>query len=625
MRKNKKNKKKKEINIEKPKIVNVIPSRREGEFIAHRIINKIISLAIIKTHIKDVYKYINEYMFNIVKNKCNNFLSINLINYGEDNIKLKGDSLYNNWDEVSEPSLPNIDRYMSTIIKVNKNINERYYQEEDEEDGIIKEHSEISNELELSSNLLMSRNKNLSNKDSSPKSKTLYRSESEKTISSNIRNIKKSSESSKNIFDYKNILKNKKKNEIIDISKYDIDPSEFRNSENDIKKDRIVDHLISEYNREKQKILKEKQMQMQREKDNNSEKKKINIINSEKYTFDQIGKIIRLRRLDLAKLKGNFLQLEACIKKENFKKKIQRGAKYIQGKEEVIYNSKGNDTPNISPILKEREGKVVLSGDNFNLFFPETGVILKGGTKSVEKKGGMNFYRKYNKYSFENFSNISQSMNSINYKAIEEDNIDKNSILKDNNRNKKEDESKEEKLVQSENKNLMKIGFQNEIEYNPLEENSIKIKNYQPKLIRSLSQQSMRLTNIGQINFRSTLIDSDISDIYNKDKMLNISYEPKKLKNDYFGEISLQIHKRAETKRLFRRSSFSNNHNFNLMDEVNKSLIKNLKLSFDDKSRIGREDIKKQEKSGFIFTAKRKGVIVPNIKSPRIKYANVIN
>ena len=92
-----------------------------------------------------------------------------------------------------------------------------------------------------------------------------------------------------------------------------------------------------------------------------------------------------------------------------------------------------------NPILEEEEKKtnpklkIPPSGPNFDKIIPEIGVVIQNDNKVQVKKGGFEFYNKYNKPSIKEFSQLVEQTLKINHRllssSITTENIDKNKIL----------------------------------------------------------------------------------------------------------------------------------------------------------------------------------------------------
>lgn len=142
--------------------------------------------------------------------------------------------------------------------------------------------------------------------------------------------------------------------------------------------------------------------------------------NNDRYTFDPNGKVIPYRFIRVETFKKDFHSPEVvervvknAIEKEADEQKTEKNkknrTKLIESLPQEIKTHR-NIYKIVLNSLKGRNSisnsKCLPSGDNFSLFQPEVGVVIKNPILNQTKDGGMNFSEKFNRFSLNDYSQL---------------------------------------------------------------------------------------------------------------------------------------------------------------------------------------------------------------------------
>ena len=385
----------------------------ESEFISLSILHKIISISIKNSYLKQIYKKINEYCYNYLKNQINSFIkAANIIKYQFHGINNNKGSFIdkNTWVEIKEPESVKFDRYDSSYINFVKHNNIIIEKESDKKEGKIKK---------------------IKNRDYYLKFK---KSPLKKILDTNNDEIKK-------------------KIGFLPIQSYDIPniENEFNTEKYDVENIKqlrtdMINKLLKKEN-EKKRLLKEEEFRKKLLL-NKQEKKNSKLLDSSKYTFDSNGTIFQFKKYQIDNSSKEFFQLDnhiktiyqnqnwdsfrTSLKKNNVLKKSNSQIKEKEKTEKKINNNSNiNNSHRSSIIIKKSEydkengniienneeylfkkispekigNEIIPSGNNYKIILPSVGVNIKY-EREKEKKGDKNFSKYFKKTTLEDYNTI---------------------------------------------------------------------------------------------------------------------------------------------------------------------------------------------------------------------------
>ena len=375
---------KRKSTLESIKYLNGFEYCTEAETIVSSILNKIISISRKEYRCKTMYKNINDYCYDFLKNQINLLIKEKYISYEESKFTDK-----NSWIEIKEPENIKNDRYESNKINI-----------------ISFDRKIIHNE----NNEFIENNKKIKKREFHFK-------------------IKKKSvptESGDN--------NNKRKIVFLPIQSYDIPniEEEFNNEKYDVEniKDLRMDVMnqILKKEKERKRQLLEEQLEKKLQV-NKQINKNYHILDSSKYTFDSNGKIFSFKKYNMDTISKEFFQLQNKVKtiyiKENKENPSFRTSVKISNspdKEKNTNNQKPtiikktdyekehgynlNDNYLFQKISPEKlNNEIIPSGNNYKLILPNVGVNIKYPNEK-EKKGKKNFTEHFNKYTLNDYEKI---------------------------------------------------------------------------------------------------------------------------------------------------------------------------------------------------------------------------
>ena len=321
----------------------------------------------------------------------------------------------NNWDPLSEPKAPPIDRDASTKIKYEK--------------SLINKNKII----EINPNVVLEEQKNSNKK--SPKKRIRFNFSSKK-----LNNLDKN---------------NNKKSKYIqmEFESYDLEPkkyiSEYDTSE--MAELRIqLEKELEEKRKEKEKIAKKERERIEKEEKLFELRKELS---NKNVTVDIKGELVYIKPLDLKTLKEEFnkgksklkiiktIETESNNLKESKNIIIERNReinffdilddknkKKAKKKKEELFRQKNNGTKkNEQKIIFDKNDMKYASGSNFGIINPEIGVNIMEEKRI--KSGGKDFYKKFNKFSLEIFQD-QLSKTTSNFYPKNKEKIEENSETK---------------------------------------------------------------------------------------------------------------------------------------------------------------------------------------------------
>ena len=270
-------------------------------------------------------------------------------------------------------------------------------------------------------------------------------------------------------------------------------------------------------------------------------------------------------------------------KKQKFEKKPTQQINFISNfkimnplKLNSIINQKAKIKIEYNPINEEEKKNYYKkrfppSGSNFDKIIPEVGVIIQNSNDNKKKKGGFEYYSKYNKPSINEFSQLVNETLKLNQKLIS------SSLSSENiNQNKKYDYN----------------GYNQEFfdSNNPLIQNAIAPKSNRNKKIKSLKNElnnksliknkshleQVQINNKDRVVFKS--FDNSHNNIENKKLFNEIKLSQKILEPNLYSifsqkddENNLEEKKDIKNKNIFKSLKKRSLSNLYLSEEINKN------------------------------------------------------
>ena len=563
----------------KTTLINNINQLQSNESIVKMLLDKIIAVSVRKANINKIINQLDDYYFDYLKNQINALFSINNIFYcDEPENSIINNSCFwktdynkcNTWVEVEEPSTIRCDRFENAFINY-VNINK-----DNDEDIENKSNPEIipTNKDKLSDK----KNKNLYQKFAKNNLDVLEEKSSRESFDDENKYAKMTQKKFLNNSTKTNFNKSQTKNNInskssnlssfpttkrtkngiiemdtqeipgireeFDFGKYEPSNINFLRRE---KEDQILRRA-----KEAKKIFFNSQNKVDNIQNLNEneeirkEVKNIKLFDSNKYSFDSNGKIISFKPLKIDIFSKDFALLKNTVR--NFKKKrntIKKVNKYKEENNESIKEKdkdkdkekKEGDNIIKNPVdyieginrnqhmksLLEKNEKIIPSGSNFSLMFPNIGVVLKENENI--KRGQRDFGKYFKKYSLEDYDKI----------------------LKD---------------------------------YVPLQNKTMML-NKMGKITRSPVNRSMSKHFVNNNNSRQNLRKKSIKDISDNNKLILSSSS---INNNNINNNSVMINNNSEfTNPLINQErdneSISNNNLNNNTSNINYNIIKTMKLN----------------------------------------------
>ena len=424
-------------------------SQQIGEIIVKILLDKIISLSVRQSKNKDRNHKIQNYYYNFIINQINTLFSLNYIFYTEEpeNDSFNDYSKYwknnqkkiNTWIEIMEPKPSKCDRHESVCVQnicleknnkakkfenLKRNGDSKYSINENNDKNQIKD---IKTKNKKNFRFLMNELESLEEvgSDSDEEERIRRKEKKYSTINSTrnksikeIKNIINNNNLSSNLSDEKKLTKRKK-----NVSFFTSE--DIPGINNELNFEKYDPPNIELLRKEKEKEIKEKieLSRILKLKKNSLFNKGIvgnyKLFDSDKLTFDSDGKIIKFKPLNLNTLAKDFKllnhkptnlnPLQKLSEKNTFKnnKKIKNKNIISISSLNIIKNPKDNPDLNKEDFVSinpKNKNKIIQSGNNFSLFLPNVGVILRDENKV--KKGERDFKKYFNKYSFEDFDKI---------------------------------------------------------------------------------------------------------------------------------------------------------------------------------------------------------------------------
>ena len=436
--------------------------------------------------------------------------------------------------------------------------------------------------------------------------------------------------SSQNVTFYNNKKKNKKcslsqtinenkkvKKTIPHFTSFDLPKKDFLKSKpelDDIEKLRNERKLIEELKNEEN-IRKKKLKSLSFI---NKKEAKTIYFNSEKYTFDSNGIIIKKKKINDNLFQDNFIKLNSEM---ILIKRISNSNKFFNTKKnatmEVISNKKKenifsdfNDNSYLFPELKDsmtleqkKQNYCPPAGNNFNLIIPESGVIIKDNNNNI-KKGTIN--ENDNKLSLYQYNKIAKKILNKNKSeklifisnlnsSYEKNNIVNDNIEKDNNK------------IIKEKYNIIKDNNSNVSSNHPLNENYIN------------EESNVSFSN----NFINSKVDNLLMAIDSSILPLPKIKQPENnlyltgFKNVFKNQFSIL---KNNNRKIYK---IKKSYNFSFEENIKKTISTKLSNEYDrynNKEEKNENKIyKKPFKPNFNELIKHNGILIPSNKSYRVK------
>ena len=413
-------------------------------------VNKIISNAMNEIRRKEILEKMKIYCYDFIKNNVNLCLKSNFFTYDNDLdtnkekifIDFKPEKFDTKFDIIPEPLIPERDRNNSNRIKViNENktfIVNKVFEPIESKKSSLNELIEIDNLLQIKKD----ENKILE------ESKTQLENKTDNIILNNENNSKLIDKNSIINFPCTDLEEEKYTNKYIEQNKN----NEFNKLRKEIEKEINIRNIEKQLAKKQQKKVRKALNLL-----NQKKTKKIRDFNSDNFSFDSQGNIIKKRLISIEFFNRDFSFAKLLVHKNNKIKKTKLG------QIEIIKNNEKNDMTK-NNILQQSEGvnlqleknkiiideinkkklenktslarrksillniesnpkdsediyqnpnykkfnenikEIILYNSSNDNLVPEPGVILK--TDIMKKTGGKNFFRKYNRPSMKEFNNF---------------------------------------------------------------------------------------------------------------------------------------------------------------------------------------------------------------------------
>ena len=427
---------------------------QSSESVARTLVDKILSLTVSRAFSEKINKEINSYCFDYLHSQLDSLFETSYISYTNNSNKENETSLFykslpppkTSWIEIQEPICIETDRCEGAFIHFKeipkKDEDSSHASKKSSKNSKLSKYKTvqideiINNNEKKSSSLLPKKNKidmknvnntieeNNNNSEDflkrddkkNPSMKTPKKNSSNSEINNNLMSQNLNNNIEKNNTEPQNNQK-KRKPAFIDLPSYEIpDIDEFLNYESFdppnivfLRKEREED--IIKKNKEKlEKIKQQNKIILKQKEEQDKVNRKIKPFDSNKFSFDSNGNIIRFRQFRLENLTKDFLATRNMIKENEGKK--QKGKNNLikltkKVEEEIIRNPDDIKTVNsvFQKTMNEKmEEKILPSGSNFNIISPNVGVIIKENQN--RKEGGMEFNKYFKKYSMGDYDKM---------------------------------------------------------------------------------------------------------------------------------------------------------------------------------------------------------------------------
>lgn len=358
----------------------------QSEIIAKIIIEKIITNVLIDNYVKSLENKKGFFCFDYIKQTLSPFFEEYFISTDS------GNNVNDTWVEIPEPVTQEKDRGAFALAKMQK-------QEDQDKEGQIHEINELQSftqhfPLKLSSNII--KKEPLSKLD-----QDLPQPKAEKKEKNRINELISSFPS-------------------YEINSFHIpnEPDFIEQVRQDYQKELIHRNIIKQKEKSRLSLIKSNSTGDIVSPLNNGKGNKE--FNNDRYTFDSNGKVIPYRFIRLETFKKDFKSPEVVEKVvKNTIEKLndnQKTEKIIKNRTKLIESlpqeikSHRNIYKIVLNSLKGRNSisnsRCPPSGDNFSLFQPEVGVVIKNPILNQTKDGGMNFSEKFNRFSLNDYSQL---------------------------------------------------------------------------------------------------------------------------------------------------------------------------------------------------------------------------
>ena len=451
------------------KIVNFYePSQIFSESIIKSILDKIITMSVIKSHSTKINNKMGEYCFNFVENFLSPLFESSFINHTtfpeNKNEPLSWKTKIqpkNSWVEIPEPKFFECDRFEGNSIKyveisnnsflnksikkgkkpsslmINKNRTKKIKENPNENSNFnMKNFSKKENEKKET---------NLNKKFEFNKNSDITNEKVDKT--ENEQNNNKKTDNDQNNDDLSNAGNKKNKRlEPLDLPSYNIpnileeyNHDKFNPENVELLRKQIAEELLKQQlEKERLKKLAQKPVFVKTHVEKNNKP-----FDPSKLTFDPNGKIIPFKQYSKDKLVGDFLLTKLSIKdkkhrdssivknsdKKSKNKKVKLPTPENTSEELIIKNPLDNDIyqSDLSKKLQltETVEKIIPSGNNFSILLPGIGVVAS--EEGEIKEGPREFAKYFKKYSLMDYQKmLNDSLPNLNKTFLRDKILNKN-------------------------------------------------------------------------------------------------------------------------------------------------------------------------------------------------------
>lgn len=355
------------------------------ETIAHLMIELLISLTVRLSEIRTIENNLGDYCFEFTKKRLRDMNQIEYMDYDHDDVDTKPEL----WVDVPCPENKEAERQASSLIKI---------------DSVSKEEiSKIIENKELFHNSSRSNTSNI-------RTKSIRLTHREQTVQAEESNQEEKKAKIKELpitpcYDLKDIqqiiLCETENDEVLELRK---------EKEKELEIKRQEELRLQKLKKKKNNVDSNGNIIY----GNNNQKKNLKPFDYHKFTFDSDGNVIQFKKKH-PELTTDFTLLNTIIreKKDTTKleanrtrsRKVSRKSIASMKKLPVIIHNviKENNKPMGIQLGKEA---IEPAGNNFDIFIPSTGVVIKSVENNKKKSGDFDFQKIFKKYSINDYNKI---------------------------------------------------------------------------------------------------------------------------------------------------------------------------------------------------------------------------
>ena len=533
---------------------NYISNYQAPESIVTLILDKLINSSVRQSYINKNNSELNNYCFKFIRKQIDSLFEENYINYTKTNKKENNSQILfwkniiqteKDWVEIKEPESIKCDRFEGSYAHL-KELEQKKKLKKIKE-GIVKHILNIKKEV-IIQNKGENENENEKEKNYNKIKKRTIR---KKILNENNENKNINISNTNNINNNEEIKIDKK------VQMFNFPSEDIPGIEEEYNYIQYDPQNIEKLRKEKELEIKQKEREIKLNKEllliakkkEEAEKlkstKKIIPLDSNKFTFDSNGTIIKFKQYKLDNLTKDFAFTKnrinnepvKIVKKKNSSIKVKNS---ILDEEEIIYNTmikedKYKKSTPIKTLEDKNQEKIIPSGSNFQIILPNIGVVIKENQNV--KEGGREFNKFFNKYSLNDYDKMLKEYVPLQNKMKLANKIEKLNLSANNtNTQKKVSESvdnvRNKKLIFNSRNNSNNMS--NTINNTSSPNNNLTDIMNNP-LLNSIDNYNININDIDNINTSSYFRNSVGINSYNKiNNNYNSLMTSSNLKSDIF-------------------------------------------------------------------------------------------